>query len=622
MLPMAHDPNSIPRELRLPDRWLRCPRWGQPIGPDQGTKFLPFKTPLDERYETQIPDEFCFTPSMFIQKWTSQKVPIGMVVDLTNTTRFYDKEVFTAAGIQYLKIKLKGHNEAPAKDQTEVFLNAVEQFIQQNPKKNIGIHCTHGFNRTGFLVCAYLVEKCDWAIDMAVEYYANARPPGIYKKHYLDELFVRYDGSADAAPEAPILPDWCTEGNVIDVPKDEQAGIDSRQKPFVDNEAVNTIFKRDETVVQIFDQPRLGQIQRMVRDLYKTKMQQFIGAQPVSLDRHNTAFLSQRSYHISWKADGTRYILLVRGKDQVYMLDRDNSVFKINNLTFPFRKNMDVHVTDSVFDGEMVIDVDPQSKTEYPRFLIYDALVFQKNLVGQCPFATRILCIQKEIIEARDKAKQMGRINREREPFGVRWKEFRPLSHPRWHKFMAEDFEKMLGHETDGTIFQPSGPEDFYKCGRCKDVLKWKPPKLNTIDFKLKIAKTKAGIGEIARKVGMLYVGDKGGAMRCVDQIPLNRELHALDGKIIECKHNGKHWVLFRERTDKTFPNYKDTALGVWDSLIHPVTKKMLMDYINTKKWKKPVVGEKRPAPTDSHANAPAAQRQRQNGFAQPQLPT
>ena len=26
-----------------------------------------------------------------------------------------------------------------------------------------GLHCTHGFNRTGFLIVSYLVEKLDWA---------------------------------------------------------------------------------------------------------------------------------------------------------------------------------------------------------------------------------------------------------------------------------------------------------------------------------------------------------------------------------------------------------------------------------------------------------------------------
>jgi len=25
-----------------------------------------------------------------------------------------------------------------------------------------GVHCTHGFNRTGFLIIAYLVERDDW----------------------------------------------------------------------------------------------------------------------------------------------------------------------------------------------------------------------------------------------------------------------------------------------------------------------------------------------------------------------------------------------------------------------------------------------------------------------------
>ncbi|CAF4407791.1 unnamed protein product, partial [Adineta steineri] len=30
-----------------------------------------------------------------------------------------------------------------------------------NPDEIIGIHCTHGFNRTGFLICAYLCRVDD-----------------------------------------------------------------------------------------------------------------------------------------------------------------------------------------------------------------------------------------------------------------------------------------------------------------------------------------------------------------------------------------------------------------------------------------------------------------------------
>ena len=36
----------------------------------------------------------------------------------------------------------------------------------------IGVHCTHGFNRTGFLIIAYLVEKQDWSLEAAVAAFA------------------------------------------------------------------------------------------------------------------------------------------------------------------------------------------------------------------------------------------------------------------------------------------------------------------------------------------------------------------------------------------------------------------------------------------------------------------
>ena len=38
--------------------------------------------------------------------------------------------------------------------------------------------------------------------------------------------------------------------------------------------------------------------------------------------------LTGQKYKVSWKADGTRYMMAILGKDQVYMIDRDNVVFK------------------------------------------------------------------------------------------------------------------------------------------------------------------------------------------------------------------------------------------------------------------------------------------------------
>ena len=493
----------------VPDRWLKCPRSGEMI-----EKFLPFKTPLDDRFESKIPPQYLFTPEMFIQRWTSRKIDIGMVIDLTNTTRFYDKQIFLDHKIDYKKLKCSGHKEAPTIQQCQTFIEIVSQFLQYRPQKNVGIgvHCTHGFNRTGFMIVSYLVEKTDCDLEFAIQSYANIRPPGIYKQNYITELYRRYDADTELHEQwkcVDNLPDWCFDEDDAEnfgIPEDEMPSLDEKQKNFVDDLEVNDKFKTDGTVVQIFEKITLEKIQRKVKNLFKTNMNKFIGAQPVSLDRNNIQFLSQKPYHISWKADGTRYLLFISDENKIFMLDRDNCVFQIKNLRFPNRKDLNVHLKDSIFDGEMIVD--EVNGEKFPRFLIYDALVFQGNLVGHCIFETRIACIKKEIIFARDEGKKQGLVVRETEPFGIRWKEFKSLEKDQsWRKFMTEEFTNSLFHETDGIILQPSGKDDKYTCGRCPDILKWKPPELNSIDFKLVIKNTKAGVGEISKKVGFLYLG-------------------------------------------------------------------------------------------------------------------
>lgn len=48
-----------------------------------------------------------------------------------------------------------------------------------------GVHCTHGYNRTGFMIVAYMVEELDCDVNMAIKTFAEARssnePCGIYK---------------------------------------------------------------------------------------------------------------------------------------------------------------------------------------------------------------------------------------------------------------------------------------------------------------------------------------------------------------------------------------------------------------------------------------------------------
>ncbi|CAF4348727.1 unnamed protein product, partial [Adineta steineri] len=87
---------------------------------------------------------------------------IGLIIDLTNTDRFYNSnDEFTQKNIQYEKIRCRGHGETPNEEQINTFIRVCDHFFSMNPDEIIGIHCTHGFNRTGFLICAYLCRVDD-----------------------------------------------------------------------------------------------------------------------------------------------------------------------------------------------------------------------------------------------------------------------------------------------------------------------------------------------------------------------------------------------------------------------------------------------------------------------------
>ncbi|XP_034944085.1 mRNA-capping enzyme-like [Chelonus insularis] len=82
---------------------------------------------------------------------------MGLLIDLTNTDRFYNKADVETHGCHYLKLQCRGHGETPSIKQTKIFIEICKNFIAQNPLEIIGVHCTHGFKRTGFLLISYSV---------------------------------------------------------------------------------------------------------------------------------------------------------------------------------------------------------------------------------------------------------------------------------------------------------------------------------------------------------------------------------------------------------------------------------------------------------------------------------
>lgn len=353
----------------IPPRWLHCPRKAIKL---IRNKFLAFKTPLSSKFDSQVPEECRFTIDMMMASLKSQKIKLGLWIDLTNTSRFYDKNSLEAYGCKYLKLQCKGHGETPTEEQTKTFVHVCKKFILCHPLEIIGVHCTHGFNRTGFFIISYLVETDSTNVDAGLKEFAIARPPGIYKADYIQELFKRYD-NMEVAPNPPPRPDWCLEYDDSDVEdKDEGSSTNvstKKRKSEINNK--NPVFMAGvDGVVPVLESKKLSKIQRRVQEICSWESNGFPGSQPVSMDENNLRLLHDKPYMVSWKADGTRldryifyilkailqhigysfrYMMLIQENGEVHFIDRDNSVFQVNGMSFPHPENETLK--DTLLDG-------------------------------------------------------------------------------------------------------------------------------------------------------------------------------------------------------------------------------------------------------------------------------
>ncbi|THD24057.1 mRNA-capping enzyme [Fasciola hepatica] len=659
----------------LPPRWLNCPRMGSMIV----DIFIPFKTPLDSKFDNFMEPEHIFHVDDVFQACEPYK--LGFVLDLTKSKRFYNRREVLDMNCKHLKIECKGNEETPTQEQVDLFIRVVNQFLDSSSgDEKVGVHCTHGFNRTGFMIIAYLVEELNYGVDIAVKIFADARPPGIYKADYLEDLFTRYGNKEDCVP-APVLPAWCIEDGDGDrlhgskrphAPDDDfdrgslkqtsSGSMDKTKLSRYDNsmaeavsigslpsqryptppkgtpklmDGVSHVITLDQDSPEAHEARELAdRLFRMGGCMYENGQPvfpnaqssegeddssepatsnentkrfkhplRFRGSQPVSITQRNIEALISFDYCVSYKADGCRYLLLVSGPNQVYMIDRANFVYRVEVLHFPsvawvkcvqqsgniqshspseFLSVADGHLRNTLLDGEMVLCHDPSKPppsiheevtSGIPRFLIYDIVTLNGKPVGRSPFFERYSIIDKQVIWPRNTAGHLGLVNFGIQSFSVRRKQFRPLKET--EELLKQEFIQSLDHVTDGLIFQPCGPDEFYVLGTCYQQLKWKPPHLNTVDFRCKIV-YEAKVGEIPGYVGHLYLGGLNTpAAKLAHVGPKDK---VLDGKIVECSLiPNLGWKVLRIRTDKTEPNYHKSGKAVIESIMFPVTAQNIL---------------------------------------------
>lgn len=180
--------NTRKQKSAVPDRWENYVPYGKPI-PD--TRFIAFKVPL--RPEVAVPenDGSLFTPVNMLNSFVEDNIDVGLIIDLTFTKKYYGAEVidrlFGGRGIAYHKIFTEGH-EIPKKRHVTNFQTVVAEFLDRDPSRLVGVHCTHGLNRTGYMVCRYLIERLGWNAEKAIVAFNDARGHRQERRNYLDDL--------------------------------------------------------------------------------------------------------------------------------------------------------------------------------------------------------------------------------------------------------------------------------------------------------------------------------------------------------------------------------------------------------------------------------------------------
>ncbi|KAJ8716558.1 hypothetical protein PYW07_003185 [Mythimna separata] len=181
----------------IPDRWVPYKACGNVI---EGTRIICFKVPLKKSVQAANKD--------IKQIWTVpillETVPnLAGVIDLTNTARYYNPEELQSKGVLHKKIYMPGRIIPPEEKVIE-FMDTVDEFLGKDCEALVGVHCTHGLNRTGYMVCRYMRDRLGVPVKDAIKKFEKARGYEIERENYLADLLGTKPPPPDLGKETVI----------------------------------------------------------------------------------------------------------------------------------------------------------------------------------------------------------------------------------------------------------------------------------------------------------------------------------------------------------------------------------------------------------------------------------
>lgn len=177
---------NVPTVLSKLQKWGDYASFGTPVEP---SRFIPMKTPLSPSLLQEDTFENVLTLPTLLAEQTAMGRKVGLIIDLSNHDCLYLDDVTDDMERVHVRNVAKS---IPNVECTSEVIRVATEFWRRKPEQYVAIHCAYGFNRTGFVLCCYLIEVCGLSAEEALSSFATARSPGVKHERFKDALKRRY----------------------------------------------------------------------------------------------------------------------------------------------------------------------------------------------------------------------------------------------------------------------------------------------------------------------------------------------------------------------------------------------------------------------------------------------
>ncbi|KAA8499571.1 mRNA-capping enzyme subunit alpha [Porphyridium purpureum] len=313
----------------------------------------------------------------------------------------------------------------------------------------------------------------------------------------------------------------------------------------------------------------------------------FPGTMAMTFSRRHSHQVRNLDYVFLEKSDGTRYFLFWFQGD-AFLIDRRCLVYSLSgmlNLRSPLDREKPLEVT--LLDGELCKNL----KLELYEYLVYDAIAINGDLsIAKRGYRFRLRAVDQQVqlprmLDPETQGAMRVRVKDTYEKSEINLLFGRIMkSGSGAHDYIYENHRRPDGpmrNHNDGLIMTPVHLAYPYKTH--EGLLKWKPSKLNSLDFLMRLTKKQTVRDRVERtdvEITLFYQADNHPCrMRSIRLPWAVREMFVADfdrynNSIAEFSYDigAGEWMYLRQRDDKDKANYHNVVIDTLQSIAENIS--------------------------------------------------